>query len=264
MKKRLEGQVALITGAGSGIGRATALRLLKDGANVLAVDQNEKGLKETFNLIQPNMGKCEVETMDITKRDAPTLMVESCKRAFGKINILVNNAGIGNSKPLHQTDDEQLDNFIDVNLRALFRFARTAVDYMRCDGNGGVIINLASVFGLIGVPGSSIYSATKAAVVGLTQNMAADYGVYNIRVNAIAPGMILTPINKARFENNDFFRDLLLTSTPLGRVGSPEDIANAIGFLCSDEASFISGHVLAIDGGWSATKFRPFPETIHN
>ncbi len=263
MEQKLGGHVALVTGAGSGIGRATTLRFISDGADVLAIDRNTEGVNETLDLAKSGPGRCLSETMDITDKNAPETAVKICKNAFGKVSILVNNAGIGNSKAVHQTEDEDLDNFIDINLRALFRFAKAVVTEMREGNKGGVIINLASVYGLMGVPGSSIYSATKAAVVGLTRNMAADYGPYKIRVNAIAPGMILTPINKERFETDEFFRDLLLNATPLGRVGAPEDIANGISFLCSDEASFISGHVLAIDGAWSATKFKPFPPTMH-
>ena len=273
MSDRLRGHAAIITGAGSGIGRATALRLIADGADVLAVDRNGEGAAETARLAKAGpqdagWGRCIAETRDITDTDAPAAMVESCKQAFGGVTILVNNAGIGASTAVHQTKDEDLDRFLDINLRALFRCAGAAVTAIREGGpeddsgerrKGGVIINIASIYGIMGVPGSSIYSATKAAVIGLTRNMAADYGPDNIRVNAIAPGMILTPMNRDRFETNEYFRDMTLNATPLGRVGAPEDIANGIAFLCSDDASFISGHVLAIDGAWSATKFRPFP-----
>ena len=124
---------------------------------------------------------------------------------------------------------------------------------------GGSIINIASIFGVLGFPTSSVYSATKAAVIGLTQNMAADYGPRGIRVNAIAPGVIETPLTSERLRTNDWFRDTLVNGTPLGRVGQPEEIAAAAAFLCSDDASFITGQTLAVDGGWSTTKFAPGP-----
>lgn len=263
MTERLKDHAAIVTGAGSGIGRATTARLIADGAHVLAVDRNEEGLAGTLQRTSGGPGRCSMYVADVTEPEVPARMVALCRENFGRVSILINNAGIGASVSAHLTDDDNLDRFIDVNLRALFRCAREAVGAMR-DGDGGVIIQLASVFGLMGVPNSSIYSATKAAVVGLTRNMAADYGPYGIRVNAIAPGMILTPINEDRFRSSSYFQDLLLTSTPLGRVGSPEDIANGIAFLCSDEAGFITGHTLAIDGGWSTTKFRPFPPDLHD
>ena len=263
MTGRLQGRPAIVTGAGSGIGRATTLRLLADGANVLAVDKNVQGLAETADLQGYRGGRCVTLARDITYEDAPDAIVAACTEAFGGVRILVNNAGIGASVATHMTDDADLDLFIDVNLRALFRCARAAVTAIREGGEGGTIVQIASVFGIKGAPNSSAYSATKAAVIGLTRNMAADYGPYGIRVNAIAPGMILTPINRERFETNAYFRDVLLSATPLGRVGAPEDIANGIAFLCSDEAGFISGHTLTIDGAWSTTKFRPFPKELH-
>jgi NAD(P)-dependent dehydrogenase (short-subunit alcohol dehydrogenase family) len=263
MTQRLAGQAAIVTGAGSGIGRATTKRLMADGADVLAVDLNGDGLAETARLAAAEPGRCVTLTRDITDDDAPATMVAACLEAFGAMRILVNNAGIGGAVAAHMTEDEDLDRFLDVNLRALFRIARESVTAIRAGGVGGSIVQLASVYGIMGVPGSSVYSATKAAVVGLTRNMAADYGPYGIRVNAIAPGMILTPINQERFETNEYFRDMLLNAAPLGRVGAPEDIANGIAFLCSDEAGYISGHTLAIDGAWSTTKYRPFETSLH-
>lgn len=264
MTEKLEGQAAIVTGAGSGIGRATAKRLMADGADVLAVDLNGDGLEETARLAEAEPGRCVTLIRDITDEDAPEAIVAACLAAFGGVRILVNNAGIGGAVATHMTEDDDLDRFLDVNLRALFRVARETVTAIRAGGKGGSIVQTASIFGIMGVPNSSIYSATKAAVIGLTRNMAADYGPYNIRVNAIAPGMILTPMNRERFESNAYFRDMLINATPLGRVGAPEDIANGIAFLCSDDANFISGHTLTIDGAWSTTKFRPFEASLHD
>ena len=264
MTSPLADRAAIVTGAGSGIGRATTVRLVADGAHVLAVDRNAEGLADTLELAAAGPGRCAMYHGDVTDQDTPAGMVAACREQFGDVRILVNNAGIGASVAAHLTEDADLDRFLDVNLRALFRCARETVAAMRGAAGGGVIIQIASIFGMVGVPNSSIYSATKAAVIGLTQNMAADYGPYGIRVNAISPGMILTPINEDRFRENAWFQDLLLTATPLGRVGAPQDIANGIAFLCSDEANFITGHTLVIDGGWSSTRFRPFPPDLHD
>ena len=263
MTSSLADRAAIVTGAASGIGRATTVRLAADGAHVLAVDRNAEGLAETLELAATGPGRCAAFHGDVTDKGTPAGMVRACREQLGEVRILVNNAGIGASVAAHLTDDDDLDRFLDVNLRALFRCAREAVAAMRGAG-GGVIIQIASIFGMVGVPNSSIYSATKAAVIGLTQNMAADYGPGGVRVNAIAPGMILTPMNEDRFRENAWFQDLLLAGTPLGRVGALQDIANAIAFLCSDEASFITGHTLVVDGGWSATRFRPFPPDLHD
>ena len=259
MSDRLANNIAVITGAGSGIGRATTARFVAEGAQVLAVDRNAEGAIETARLAGNGPGRCVAMEQDVTADDAPQKVFAHCAAELGAANILINNAGIGGSKAMHLTDDESMDAFLDVNLRALIRFSRSAVQGLRARGQGGCIINLSSVFGMRGFPGSSVYSATKAAVIGLTQNMAADYGPYNIRVNAIAPGLIETPLTADRIHNNALFRDAMIDSTPLRRPGTPGDIAAAIAFLCSADANFITGQTLAVDGGWTTTKFRPFP-----
>lgn len=253
--ERLAGRRAVITGAGSGIGRATTLRFALEGADVLAVDMNADTATETARLASNAPGRVVAMTCDVTAKDAPENVRSACHDAFGSINVLVNNAGIGASRPVHETDDEALDRFTDVNLRSVFRLSRAALADMR--ESGGSIVNLSSIFGLRGFPTSSIYSATKAALIGLTQNMAADYGPLNVRINAIAPGLIVTPLTEGRLRDNPWFRESMINATPLGRTGQPEEIAAAISFLCSDDAVFITGQVLAVDGGWSTTKFMP-------
>ena len=255
MSGRLAGRVAVITGAGSGIGRAIALRFVAEGADVFGVDMNEATLAETSSEIGNGPGGFKGLVCDLTAEDAPERIVEGCRAAVGAPTILVNNAGIGAAKPVHETTDEEMDRFLDVNLRSVFRLTRSVLEDMRI--SGGVIIHISSIYGLRGFPTSSIYSTTKAALVGLTQNMAADYGHEGIRVNAIAPGLIHTPLTSRRIENDLWFRDTLLNGTPLGRVGQPHEVAAAALFLASDEESFITGQVLAVDGGWSTTKFAP-------
>ncbi len=265
MTERFEGIPAIITGAGSGIGRATALRLVSEGANVLAIDRDGEGVVETTKLVGNGPGRCIPVETDIRDEHSPRDAVARCTDEFGSPRILVNNAGIGHAKPAHSTPDHEADRMIDVNIRALFRYAREGVQAMRAERCGGCIINIASVFGILGYPGSSVYSATKAAVIGLTRNMAADYGRYGIRVNAIAPGLIRTGLTRSRFEvEDDFLVTGVVGQTPLGRAAEPEEVAAGIAFLCSDDASYITGHTLAIDGGWSQTKYDAFPDDLHD
>ena len=250
-------ETVIVTGGGSGIGRSTCLRFAARGADVLVVDKDETGAEETVHLASNAPGRLKIAALDVTAPNAPTAIVQECKQALNAPTVLVNNAGIGAAAPVHETDDDALDRFDDVNLRSVFRVTRAVVNDMLEHERSGVIINISSIFGLRGFPTSSIYSATKAALIGLTQNMAADYGPRGIRVNAIAPGLIETPLTRSRLKSNAWFRETLLNGTPLGRFGQPEEIAAAIAFLCSDDAAFITGQVLAVDGGWSTTKFAP-------
>jgi NAD(P)-dependent dehydrogenase (short-subunit alcohol dehydrogenase family) len=244
-----DAKVALVTGAGSGIGRATVQLFAADGISVLATDRNAQGLAETAaSCVQPDRVRTLVQ--DVAADDAPTQAVGLALQGFGRLDWLVNNAGIGGARAVHETEDADLDRFLAINVRSVFRFAREAVRAMR---PGGSIVNLASVFGMIGYPGSSAYAAAKAAVIGLTHQMAADYGPRGIRVNAVAPGLIETAMTRERIASSPRYKALMRDTTPFPRHGQPEDIANAIHFLCSDRAGFINGHVLVVDGGWSVT-----------
>jgi len=236
--------VVLVTGAAQGIGRAVAERFLKDGYSVVAIDRNGEALRSLE-------GHVAVAELDVTATEAPAKAVALATERFGRLDCLVNNAGIGAAKPVHLTTDEELDRFLAVNLRSVFRFCREALGVMQ---PGGCIVNVASTYGLMGNVAASSYATTKAGVVGLTRQMAGDYGPKGIRVNAVAPGVIDTPLTHERLKN-ERFRRLMVETTPFPRIGTPQDVAGAVRFLCSEDAGFVNGHVLVIDGGWSATNY---------
>lgn len=241
--------IAIVTGGAGGIGRATVNRLWREGHRVIAVDLNEAALADVEAL---GDGRIATLALDLTRDDAPALAMSFARKKFGPVQILVNNAGIGAAKSVDLTSDDEFDRFVSINLRSVFRMSREALRGMQA---GASIVNVASTFGLMGYPGSSSYAATKAGLVGLTRQMAVDYGPAGIRTNAVAPGLIATPLTEGRIKANSDYRRLLIGGTPFPRIGSPEDVANAIWFLSSDEAAFINGHVLTVDGGWSTTKY---------
>lgn len=254
--QRLQGRIAVVTGAGSGIGRAIALRFLAEGASVLAADRSADGLAETVALAVGDERARIVQTvMDLAADEAPNAIMSACQHAFGEPDLLVNNAGVGAAKALHDSTDEDLDRYLDINVRSLMRLSRAFIAFT--GRKPTAIVNTASVFGLRGFVNSAPYSASKAAVIGLTRQMAADYGQRGLRVNAVAPGLIATPLTAERLESNPWYKATMVGATPLGRAGTPDDVAAAVAFLCSDDASFISGQTLAIDGGWSETKYWP-------
>lgn len=260
MSNRFQGTIAIVTGAASGIGRKTALLMAAQGARVLVVDRNADGAREVCEIGNSAGGRMVPLGIDLVSSDAPNAVFAACTGAFSdRPEILINNAGMGNAKPAKETTDEDWDRWLDVNLRITFRLSREALSAF--PQGGGCIVNVASIFGLSGFQGSAPYSAAKAGIVGLTQQMAADYGIRGIRINAVAPGLIATPATAARIASNPLFREGIMHATPLNRFGAPIDIARAIAFLSSEEASFITGQVLAVDGGWSTTHYRS-PESL--
>lgn len=257
MTDRLSGAMAVVSGAASGIGQATALRLAREGAKVLAVDVAEPGLAETATLASAQGLSIATLVKSVAEADAPAAILDFAAECLGGISVLVNNAGIGGSHSAENTTDEEFDRFFSVNLRSVFRISRAAMTRMR--PLGGAIVNIASIYGMTGFPGTAGYAAAKAGVIGLTMQMATDCGPRGIRVNAISPGLIETGMTRRRIAGDAWFRSLMLDMTPLGRVGKPEDIAAAVAFLASADAAFITGQVLTVDGGWLATRYKAAP-----
>ncbi|SHH80420.1 3-oxoacyl-ACP reductase FabG [Sporanaerobacter acetigenes] len=242
---RLEGKVAIITGAGSGIGRATSIKFAQEGAKVVVVDVNVDGINETVKEIEQIGGVARGYKMDVTNRSEIEEVVEKTVKEFGKLDVLVNNAGITKDSTLKKMTEEQWDAVININLKGVFNCGQVAALQM-IEQKSGVILNAASVVALYGNFGQTNYAAAKFGVVGMTKTWAKELGRKGIRVNAVAPGFIRTPMTAGMPEN---VLKGMEESTPLGRLGEAEEIANAYAFLASEEASYITGTVLSVDGG---------------
>ncbi|NYT00375.1 MAG: 3-oxoacyl-ACP reductase FabG [Methanocellales archaeon] len=244
----LKGKVAIVTGAGSGIGRGIALRFAKEGADIVIPDLNLEGAQNTAKEIEALGRNSLVIKMDVSNSSDVDRMVTETINNFGKIDILVNNAGIFIQKPLLETTEADWDKVLDINLKGAFLCSKRVVKEMLKRG-GGKIINLASVAGQVGFANSSAYCASKGGVINLTREMALELAPKNINVNAIGPGSIETPMTREMLAD-PAIKQMLLGVTPFGRIGQPEDIANAASFLASGESNFVNGITLFVDGGW--------------
>lgn len=243
-------QVAIITGASSGIGFATAVKLAGLGTAIVGVGRDQPRLAHLAETIG-DAARVATVAVDVTEDEAPKRIVDAAVARWGRIDFLVNNAGIGRPKPLHETDDATLDHFLDVLLRAPFRLSREVLPHMQ---PGSAIINVSSTFAVVGGLRGGAYSAAKAGLTGLTSHIACQYGASGIRCNAVAPGVVPTPMVEGRMQDEKF-RRMNVEMTPHHRAGTVDDIASTIAFLCSPGGSFINGQVIVVDGGWSSTKY---------
>jgi NAD(P)-dependent dehydrogenase (short-subunit alcohol dehydrogenase family) len=242
-------QVAIVTGASSGIGFGCATKLAAMGMAIVGTGRDESrlaGLKEISD-----GDRIATLAVDLTDDDAPQRIVDLAVERWGHIDFLVNNAGVGSPKPLHETDDESLDYCLGLMLRAPFRLARDVLPHMAA---GSAIINVTSTFAVVGGLRGGAYSAAKGGLTALTTHIACQYGPQGIRCNAVAPGVTLTPMVAKRLED-ERFRKMNTEMTPHQRLARVDDIASTVAFLCSEGGSFINGQTIVVDGGWSSTKY---------
>ncbi len=249
---RLQNKVALVTGSGSGIGRATAIRLAQEGARVAVADRNTTMGPETVQMIKGQGCDAFFVEADVSKVPDTERIVAETVAKYGQLNILVNNAAVMIEKNAVDTTEEEWDRIVDTNLKGTFFCAKYAILQFRKQGSGGAILNMASVNSFFAEGGIAAYCATKGGIAQLTRALAIDHSGEGIRVNAICPGWIETPLNANFFAIGPHIREQAAKLHAIGRIGQPEEIANGVLYLVSDEASFVTGALLTIDGGFSA------------
>jgi NAD(P)-dependent dehydrogenase (short-subunit alcohol dehydrogenase family) len=254
MPGRVEGKVALVTGGASGIGRATALTFAREGAKLIIADLNEDGGHQTVHMITEQGGDATFVHVDVTQAQAVEALISKAVETYGRLDCAHNNAGIG-SRPrvlLHELAEESWDRVIDINLKGVWLCMKYEIIQMLTQG-GGTIVNTASIMGLVGSwSRSGAYNASKHGVVGLTKTAALEYATAGIRVNAVCPGYIRTPLLESLLTNQPEMEAQIVVRHPVGRMGKPEEIAEAVLWLCSDAASFVTGHTMTVDGGYVA------------
>jgi NAD(P)-dependent dehydrogenase (short-subunit alcohol dehydrogenase family) len=246
---RFSERVAFITGAGSGIGRAVALRLAAEGATIAAADIDGQSAEKTVELVRDAGGAAFALKCDVAEESSIQAASAEAARIGGRIDILFNNAGIAVRHPVGEQDVEGLDRVLRVNIRGAFLCAKNVLPYLTRPG--GVILNTGSIVGLVGMRNRAAYSLSKGALITLTKNMALDYAHEGIRVNAICPGFVDTGMTKGLFADPER-AEAIRRMHPLGRFATADDIAAAVAFLASDDAAFITGQALAVDGGLTA------------
>ena len=247
---RISEKVAIITGAASGIGRTTAILFAKEGGKVIVADQNEVGGNETVDMIRSDGGQAIFERVNVTSATDMQDMVETTINTYGKLNILVNNAGIAIRLPVVDLPEEDWDHNIDVNLKSIYLSSKYAIPRM-IENEGGSIVNIASIYGIVGGRIRAAYTASKGGVVNLTRSMALDYALHKIRVNCVCPGFVNTPLLKNILKTPEEYQ-ALADLHPMGRLGDMLEIAQGILYLASDASSFVTGIALPIDGGYTA------------
>ncbi|MBY4209074.1 glucose 1-dehydrogenase [Rhodococcus fascians] len=253
---RLTDKVAIVTGSGKGMGRAMATLFAAQGAAVAVTDVSEKDGVETVRLIEEQGGRAAFWRLDVSDEAEVSSVFDQVSAEFGKLDILVNNAGIsGVDKPTHEVTEAEWDAVFAVDVKGVFFCTKHAIGHLRANG-GGSIVNISSIYGLVGSHEMAPYHAAKGAVTIMTKKDAVTYGRDGIRVNSVHPGTILTPFVRELAERSEGglrgYLDIMEPKHPIGHVGEPADVANAVLFLASDEARFVHGAALVVDGGYTA------------
>jgi len=247
---RMDGKIALVTGAAMGMGRTHAETLAREGATVVLTDIDDATGEGTAEAIRQAGGSADYMHHNVASEEEWKSVIDTTVAKYGKINVLVNNAGILILKPVDQTETSEWDKIFDINVKGTFFGIKHVLPAMQKAG-GGSIVNISSIYGLIGAPSAAAYEASKGAVRLLTKATAIDYAPHNIRVNSVHPGVIDTPMTKDLLADPDV-KQAILGTTILDRPAQPQEISNAVLFLASDEASFMTGSEMVVDGGYTA------------
>ena len=245
---RVEGKICIVTGAANGIGKATAQRLASEGGKIVATDI-DKECQKTVDEIVDSGGEAIFLPHDVTKEKDWDMVIEQCSSRFGGLDVLINNPGVLLMKPLQETSLEEWNEIFRVNVTSIFLGTKFAFEPM-CTRNGGSIVNLSSIYGLVGAPMAAAYEASKGAIRLFTKGAATEYAAHGIRVNSLHPGVIDTPMAEHLLEDTEI-KNAVLGPTLLGRAGTADEIANAALYLASDESSFVVGTEMVVDGGYT-------------